>query len=56
VPPSTHSTFNSAFEKIQALKMRKPGQPHLFVMGAATEQRYLTVASECAKAMKVDAR
>jgi metallo-beta-lactamase class B len=52
VPLSNHSSYDNAFEKIAALKTRKPGQPHPFVTGAQTEQRYLTVAAECAKAMQ----
>ena len=56
VPLSNHSTYDNAFEKIAALKMRRPGQPHPFVTGQESEQRYLKVAAECAKAMQVDAR
>jgi metallo-beta-lactamase class B len=56
VPLSNHSTYDNAFEKIAALKARKPGEPNPFVTGAASEQRYLTVAAECAKAMQVDAK
>ena len=48
---SNHSTYDNAFEKIAALKARKPGQPNPFVTGADTEQRYLKVAAECARAM-----
>jgi len=56
VPLSNHSTYDNAFEKIAALKARKPGEPNPFVTGAASEQRYLTVAAECAKAMEADAK
>jgi metallo-beta-lactamase class B len=56
VPLSNHSTYDNAFEKIAALKTRRPGQPHPFVTGPDSEQRYLTVAAECAKAMQVDAK
>ncbi len=52
VPLSNHSTYDNAFEKIAALKARRPGQPNPFVTGADSEQRYLTVAAECAKAME----
>ena len=51
VPISNHSTYDNAFEKIAALKARKPGQPNPFVTGPDSERRYLTVAAECAKAM-----
>jgi metallo-beta-lactamase class B len=54
VPLSNHSTYDNAFEKIAALKARKPGEPNPFVTGAQTEQRYLTVAAECAKAMQAN--
>jgi metallo-beta-lactamase class B len=54
VPISNHSTYDNAFEKIAALKARKPGQPNPFVTGAQSEQRYLTVAAECAKAMQAN--
>lgn len=51
VPMSNHSTYDNAFEKIAALKARKPGEPNPFVTGPDSEQRFLTVAAECAKAM-----
>ena len=51
VPMSNHSTYDDAFEKIAALKARKPGDPNPFVTGADSEQRFLTVAAECARAM-----
>lgn len=51
VPLSNHSTYDNAFEKIAALKARKPGDPNPFVTGADSEQRFLMVAAECAKAM-----
>ena len=54
VPLSNHSTYDAAFEKIAALKARKPGQPNPFVTGAQSEQRYLKVAAECAKAMEAN--
>lgn len=52
VPISNHSTYDNAFEKIAALKSRKPGDPNPFVTGPGSEQRFLTVAAECAKAME----
>lgn len=51
VPMSNHSTYDDAFEKIAALKARKPGDPNPFVTGPDSEQRFLTVAAECARAM-----
>jgi hypothetical protein len=48
---SNHSTYDNAFEKIAALKVRKPGDPNPFVTGPDSEQRFLTVAAECARAM-----
>jgi len=50
VPISNHPTFDDALIKMNALKMRKPGDPHPFATGANSVQRYLTVAAECAKA------
>ena len=55
VPLSNHSSFDGAFEKIEALKTRGAGEPHPFVTGAESEQRFLTVAAECAKAMRLGA-
>jgi len=49
LPLSNHPTFDDALLKIQALKMRKPDQPHPFVTGPQSVARYLTVAAECAK-------
>lgn len=52
VPISNHSTYDNAFEKIAALKSRRPGDPNPFVTGPESAQRFLTVAAECAKAME----
>ena len=51
VPLSNHSTYDNAFEKIAALRERKTGDPNPFVTGPDSEQRFLTVAAECARAM-----
>ncbi len=52
VPLSNHSSYDNAFQKIAALKARKPGAPNPFVTGPESERRFLTVAAECAKAME----
>jgi metallo-beta-lactamase class B len=50
VPLSNHATFDDALTKMDALKARTADQPHPFVTGPLTVQRFLRVASQCALA------
>jgi len=47
---TNHTAFDGTLAKLDALKNRKPGAPHPYVVGADGVRRYLTVAEECAKA------
>jgi metallo-beta-lactamase class B len=47
---SNHTNTDGSKTKLPALANRKPGEPHPYVIGAASVQRFLTVADECAKA------
>ena len=47
---SNHSDFAGSDTKRPALKTRKPGDRHPYVVGPDSVARYLTVAEECAKA------
>ena len=47
---SNHSRYDGAGVKIAALKNRKPGDPHPFVIGTDAAKRYAQVAEECARA------
>jgi metallo-beta-lactamase class B len=47
---SNHPSWDGSVAKMAALAKRGPGDPHPYVIGAASLQRYLTIASECAKA------
>ena len=48
---SNHTNLDGSKTKIPALALRKPGDPHPYVIGTDAVQGYLTVASECAKAV-----
>jgi metallo-beta-lactamase class B len=48
---SNHTNLDGSKTKMPALAMRKPGDPNPYVIGPAAVQGYLTVASECAKAV-----
>jgi metallo-beta-lactamase class B len=48
---TNHTLFDKTLDKIAALKSRRPGQPHPFVVGPAAVDRYMTVVEECGKAM-----
>jgi metallo-beta-lactamase class B len=48
---SNHTNLDGSKSKMPALALRKPGEPHPYVIGAAAVQGYLTVASECAQAV-----
>ncbi len=47
---SNHTAFDGSTTKLPALGARAPGAAHPYVVGAESIKRYLTVASECAKA------
>lgn len=47
---SNHTDYDGSKEKMPALARREPGDPHPYVVGADSVQRYLTVAQECALA------
>ena len=47
---ANHTVFDGTLEKLAALQERKPGAPNPWVVGKDSVTRYLTVASECAKA------
>jgi metallo-beta-lactamase class B len=48
---SNHTNLDGSKAKIPALALRKPGDPHPYVIGKEAVAGYLTVASECAKAV-----
>jgi metallo-beta-lactamase class B len=47
---ANHTNLDGSKTKLPSLATRKPGDPHPYVIGNDSVQRYLTVASECAKA------
>jgi metallo-beta-lactamase class B len=47
---SNHTAYDNTNAHIVALRSRKPGDPHPYVIGNAAILRYLTTAEECAKA------
>lgn len=47
---ANHLVFDGSKEKIAALKARKAGQPHPYVVGKEGVLRYMTVVDECAQA------
>lgn len=50
---SNHSNFDGSKTKLPAMATRRAQDPHPYVVGADSVQRYLTVAEECAKAGKL---
>jgi metallo-beta-lactamase class B len=48
---SNHTNLDGSKTKIPALAVRKPGDPHPYVIGTEAVKGYLTVADECAKAV-----
>ena len=48
---SNHSGPDGSKTKLPALALRKPGDPHPYVIGQKAVQDYLTVAGECARAV-----
>ena len=47
---SNHTGYDGSTTKLPAVQGRKPGQPHPYVVGAASVANFLTVAGECARA------
>jgi metallo-beta-lactamase class B len=47
---ANHTSFDESKVKLPALLKRRAGEPHPYVIGTESVQRYLTVADECAKA------
>ncbi|HVV44121.1 MAG TPA: MBL fold metallo-hydrolase [Bryobacteraceae bacterium] len=45
-----HTEYNDAIAKLQQLKARLPGDPHVWVIGKEGVRKYLTVAQQCGKA------
>jgi metallo-beta-lactamase class B len=47
---SNHTSYDRSAAKLPALRQRKSGDPHPYVIGTESVQRFATVADECAKA------
>jgi metallo-beta-lactamase class B len=47
---SNHTRLDESLKKFEGLAKRKPGDPHPFVVGQDSVQRYVKVAEECARA------
>ena len=47
---SNHTQYDGTKAKLAALKTRKPGDPHPYIVGNDAVRRYLTVVNECAQA------
>jgi metallo-beta-lactamase class B len=47
---SNHTIFDGSRTRLPAMASRKPGDPHPYVVGNASVQRYVKVAEECARA------
>lgn len=47
---SNHTVYDGSKTKLPAVKARKPGEPHPYVVGNQVVQRYLTTVNECAQA------
>ena len=52
---SNHTAFDNALVKNDALRTRKAGDPHPWIVGKEVVARYLTVAEECGKANLITA-
>ena len=48
-----HPIMDGTFEKLAALRNRKAGQPHPFIVGEKGMQSFASVMEECAKAQLV---
>jgi metallo-beta-lactamase class B len=47
---ANHTNFDESKRKLPVLALRKPGEPHPYVVGTDAVRRYVTVAGECARA------
>jgi len=47
---SNHTRYDQTPQKTAALRTRRAGRPHPYVVGGSSVQRFLTVAEECARA------
>jgi metallo-beta-lactamase class B len=47
---SNHTIFDGSRTRLPAMATRKPGEPHPYVIGNDSVQRYVKVAEECARA------
>jgi metallo-beta-lactamase class B len=47
---SNHPQYDGTPVKLPRLALRGPRDPHPYVVGTESAERYLTVASECARA------
>ena len=47
---SNHTRYDGSKTKLPAVKARKAGEPHPYVVGNASVRRYLEVVNECAQA------
>jgi len=47
---SNHTVYDGSKAKLPAVKARKPGETHPYVVGNDVVRRYLTVVNECAQA------
>jgi metallo-beta-lactamase class B len=45
-----HPLYDGLEGKLERLKVRRQGQPHPFVVGGESYQRFLTVMTECTRA------
>jgi metallo-beta-lactamase class B len=50
---SNHTAYDNTLKKLDALKTRKPGEPHPYLTGAESVRRYLTVVEELGRAALV---
>jgi metallo-beta-lactamase class B len=50
---SNHTVYDGSKTKLPAVKARRPGAPHPYVVGNQVVQRYLTTVGECAQAALV---
>jgi metallo-beta-lactamase class B len=51
---TNHTAQNHTNEKLAALKIRKPGEPHPFVVGPDSVNRWMTVLEECGRKMQAE--
>jgi len=49
---SNHSEFDDAWDRGRLVRLRRAGEAHPYEIGADAVQRYFTVTSECALAMR----